>query len=104
MKFKFRLAVFILAVLVVFAGVHLFFYTQNIGIKYRATDAKIKLQDLKSNNRALESQLAAQENLWSIEKTAKEKLKMFYPEQINYILPSEQGSKEATTSTTEANP
>ncbi len=97
MKFKFRRAVFILTVIVALAGIHLYIYTQNIGLKYRITDLKIKLGELRSKNRKLGSQVAKKESLDYIEKTAKEKLNMIYPEEVNYILyGSEHPSRETT--------
>ena len=94
---KFRMAVFILAVFVVLAGLHLFIYTQNIGLKYRTTNLKIKLQEIRSKNRQSGSIVARKENLAFIEKTAKEKLDMLYPAKINYILPDTgKSSTEAT--------
>jgi cell division protein FtsB len=97
MKFKFRRAVFILIVIVALAGIHLYIYTQNIGLKYRITDLKIKLGELRSKNRKLGSQVAKKESLVYIEKTAKEKLNMIYPEKVNYILyGSEHPSRETT--------
>lgn len=92
MKFKFRRAVFILIIFVILAGIHLFIYTQNIDLKYKTTDLKIKLSEIKSKNRELISQVAKKENLAFIEKMAKEKLGMIYPEKINYILIPRQSS------------
>jgi len=86
MKFKFRRALSILILFVIFAGLHLFVYTQNISLKYKITDGKIKLSEVVSQNRELGSELAAKENLASVEKIASGKLDMFYPENINYIL------------------
>ena len=92
MKFKFRRAVFILIIFVILAGIHLYIYTQNIGLKYKITDLKIKLSELRSRNRKLISQVAKKENLPYIEKIAKEKLDMIYPEKINYILVSREAN------------
>ena len=86
MKFKFRRAVFILIIFVVLAGIHLFIYTQNIDLKYKITDLKIRLSGIRSKNRGLISQVAKKENLSYIEKVAIEKLDMIYPEKINYVL------------------
>ncbi len=100
MKFKFRRAVFILSIFVVLAGIHLYIYTQNIGLKYRVTDLKVKLSEIVSQNRSLTGRVAEKENLDYIEKYAREKLNMVYPEGITYIVPSrsspEKGSGEAT--------
>jgi cell division protein FtsB len=85
--FKFRRAVLILVIFLVLAGIHLFIYTQNIDLKYEATDLKIKLSEIRSKNRNLGSKIAQKEDLNYIEKVAKQKLKMIYPAKINYILP-----------------
>ncbi|KPJ63821.1 hypothetical protein AMJ44_13905 [candidate division WOR-1 bacterium DG_54_3] len=92
MKFRFRRAVFVLIIFVILAGIHLYIYTQNIGLKYKITDLKIKLSELRSRNRRLVSQVAEKENLPYIEKIAKEKLDMIYPEEINYILVSREAN------------
>ncbi|NQT30632.1 MAG: cell division protein FtsL [Candidatus Saganbacteria bacterium] len=94
MKFNFRQAIFILAVFVILAGIHLFITTQNIGLKYKTTDLKIRLNELLSKNRALGSQLAKKENLKNIEKYAREKLGMVYPKKINYIVISKEKKKD----------
>jgi cell division protein FtsB len=86
---KFKRAVFILTVFVVLAGVHLFITTQNIDLKYRVTDLKIKLSGIRDRNRELAVKAAGKENLPYIEKTAKEKLDMVYPKKINYVLPGQ---------------
>lgn len=91
MKFKFRRAVFILIVFVALAGIHLFIYTQNINLKYKITDLKLKFQEIRSKNQQVGSQVAKKENLSYIEKIAKEKLNMFYPKEVIYI----QASNEA---------
>lgn len=89
---NFRKAVFILTVFLVLAGIHLFIYTQNIGLKYRVTDLKVRLSELNSGNRQLESQVIEEENLAYVEKVAKEKLGMIYPEKIIYILGTEEAN------------
>lgn len=88
---NFRRAVFILVVFLLLAGIHLFVYAQNISLKYEITDLKVKLSELNSRNRQLEARAAREENLAAVEKTAKEKLGMTYPEKIIYIV----GSTEA---------
>lgn len=93
MKSGFRRAVFILILLVVLAGLHLFVYTQNMSLKYNMTDLKIKLGELRRENRLLGSQIAQKENLSGIEKTAREKLEMTYPEEITYILISKEANR-----------
>ena len=96
MKYQFRRAVLILLLFVVLAGSHLFINTQNIGLKYKTTDLKIKLSEIRSKNRYLQVQVARKENLKLVEKTAREQLKMVYPQTINYILPTAaKASREA---------
>lgn len=82
---KFRQAIFILAIFVALALVHLYIFVQNITLKYKITDLKIKLSEIRSKNRALGSQVAAEENLSRVEKIAKEKLGMIYPQKIIYL-------------------
>jgi cell division protein FtsB len=83
---NFRLALTILLFFVLLAGIHLFFYAQNITLKYRITDIKVKLNELKSNNRQLGGQVSRAEDLGYVEEYAKGKLGMIYPEQITYIV------------------
>jgi cell division protein FtsB len=87
---NFRRSVFILVVFSLLAGLHLFIFAQNISLKYRITDLKVKLAELSSRNRQLASQVARAENLGQIEKSAREKLGMIYPENVIYIV----GSRE----------
>jgi cell division protein FtsL len=86
---NFRRAVLILVVILFLAGIHLYVYARNIILKYEITDLKIKLSELKSQNRQLGSQVARAEDLSQIEKIAQGKLGMVYPSKITYILPGE---------------
>jgi cell division protein FtsB len=83
---NFRLSLSVLVVLLLVAGLHLFIYAYNINLKYSTTDLKIKLSEITSSNHVLGSQLARKENLPWVEKIAKEKLGMIYPDNINYIV------------------
>ncbi len=47
---SFRLAVFILAVFLFLAGLHLIIFAQNVGLKYQVTDLKVKLTELTGKN------------------------------------------------------
>lgn len=85
MKFNFKQAVLVLVVLVVLSGIHLYINTQNIGLQYQVTELRSKLDELRSANRLLGSQVAGKENLERIETTAKKQLDMVYPEKINYV-------------------
>jgi cell division protein FtsB len=87
---KFKRAVLILITFVVLSGIHLWIYTQNIDIKYRVTDLKLKLNKLRAKNRLAGLEVAKKENLSYIEKTAKRKLGMVYPEQVNYVVASKE--------------
>ena len=84
---NFRKAVAILLLFLAFAAVHLYIYVQNIRLKYQITDAKIIFNELNSQNRLLGSQVSRDENLSVIEKLAKEKLGMVYPDDLHYVLP-----------------
>ena len=96
MKFNFRMSMFILALLGTLAAGHLWVYTQNMHLKYVLTDLKIKLNELNSKNCALESIVAAKENLSLIENKAKGQLGMVDPEKINYIVPGRLDSVKTT--------
>lgn len=85
MRNQFRRAVFILVVLVILSAIHLYIYTQNISLKYKLTEIKIELAEIVSQRRLLDSQVAKKENLAYVEKVAKKKLDMVYPQKINYI-------------------
>ncbi len=85
MNLKFRNASFILAVLLSFSTIHLFIYTQNIGLKYELNKLKIKLNDIRSKTRLLGSQVSQREDLAYIDRYAQEKLSMLYPELVTYI-------------------
>ncbi len=98
---NFRVAVTVLVVFVILAGTHLFIYAQNINLKYKLTDSKIKISELNSANRILGSQVARAENLPQVEKIARGKLGMVYPENINYIV---EGKAIAKTASAETSP
>ena len=87
---NFRKALSILSVLLILAGIHLFFYAQNISLKYQITDLKVKLNELISQDRLLGSLVSREENLSYVEKIAKGKLGMIYPEKIIYIAGQDQ--------------
>ena len=89
---NFRLAVFVLSVFLLLAGSHLFISAQNISLKYEGTDLKVKLNELVSRNWQLGGQVARQENLGAIEKSARGSLGMIYPEQVIYIRASKEAS------------
>lgn len=82
---SFRLAVFILVVFLCLAGIHLIIFAQNVSLKYELTDLKVKLNELTSKNKELNCFVAREEDLGYIEKVAKERLGMIYPDKINYL-------------------
>lgn len=89
---NFRLAVFILATIVILAGVHLFLYAQNVTLKYQLTELKLKLNELVDQNQQLASMVIEKENLAEVEKIAREKLNMIYPEKIIYLIDSKEAN------------
>jgi cell division protein FtsB len=93
---NFRKAVAVLALFLALAGVHLFIYAKNIGLKYKITDLKIKLAELNSLSRQLGSRLSQEEDLDHVEKYAKTKLGMVYPDNITYIVMSASGRRSST--------
>jgi cell division protein FtsL len=97
MSREFRLASFFLACFVVAAALHLFILTQNSDLKNQLTDIKVKLNELKSQNRLLSSQVAAGENLGLVEKLATSRLKMVYPAKINYLVVSREAAPPSPT-------
>ena len=100
-KNNFRKAVAILVLFLTLAGVHLFIYAKNIGLKYRITDLKIKLAELNSLSRQLDSQLSQEEDLGEVEQYARNKLGMVYPETITYIVENGTG-RPSSPATAEA--
>ena len=98
---NFRSALTVLIVFLLLAGTHLFIYAQNISLKYKLTDIKIKIAEVNSANRILGSQVARAENLPEIEKIARDKLGMIYPENMNYIIA---GKAIARTASEETSP
>lgn len=87
---NFRTSVFIIMVFLALAGLHLLVNVQNVSLKYRLTDTKVKLTEINSRQRQLENQLAKEENLAAIENTARTKLGMVYPEKIIYLTASKE--------------
>ncbi|HVN67294.1 MAG TPA: hypothetical protein VMT55_02905 [Candidatus Sulfotelmatobacter sp.] len=88
---NFRLAVSILIVFLLLSGLHLFMFAQNMTVKFRLNEIKIKLAESQSQNRTLDANLARALTLAEVEKNAKGKLGMVYPAEILYIV----GTREA---------
>jgi hypothetical protein len=76
-------------IIVVLAFIHLFFFAQSVSLKYELTDLKMKFMEIYQKNRYTQSVLAGRESLELVEKAAR-KLDMVYPENINYIILSEE--------------
>jgi cell division protein FtsB len=92
---NFRKAVAVLVLFLALAGVHLYVSARNIGLKYQITDLKIKLAELNSLSRTLGSRLSQGEDLGYIEKAAKTRLGMVYPEDITYIVMDARGRRSS---------
>lgn len=82
---KFMQAISVLAAIVFLAIIHLYIYTKNITLKFEVNDLKVKLSNIRSINRQLGSLVAQKESLDRVEKIAKQKLGMTYPEEIIYL-------------------
>lgn len=78
------------ALIIVFlAFIHLFFFAQSVSLKYELTDLKVKFMDIYQKNRYTQSVLAERSSLELVEKAA-QKLDMVYPENVTYIILSEE--------------
>lgn len=93
---NFRKAVAALVFFLVLAAIHLLINSQNVSLNYQITDIKMKLNELTSQNRSLGGQAARQEDLTEVEKIAKAKLGMIYPDNINYLSGSGEAKAPAT--------
>ena len=82
----------ILIIFVSLAAVHLAIYTSSIKTGYEIDDLKKQLDKVRDENRNLSYLVAKNEALPRIEQIAKGKLKMVYPEKIEYIF---MGTKES---------
>ncbi len=85
-------AFIILTVFVLLSAVHLTIYTNSIKTGYEIDELKRKLDSIRPENRYLNYLVAKEEALPRIEKAAKGKLNMIYPEKINYIIISTEES------------
>jgi len=83
----------ILIVFVLLCTVHLSIYTNSIKTGYEIDGLRSKLEKIRSDNRYLSYIVAKEEALPRIEQIARQKLKMVYPEKINYIIvPTSEGA------------
>ena len=78
----------ILIIFVLLSAVHLTIYTNSIKTGYEIDELKRKLDSVRPENRYLNYLVAKEEALPRIEKVAREKLNLIYPEKINYIITS----------------
>jgi len=83
----------ILTVFVLLCAVHLSIYTSSIKTGYEIDELKQKFEKVRSENRYLNYLAAKEESLPRIEKLAKGKLNMVYPEKVNYMIVSTSESK-----------
>ena len=86
-------AFLILIIFVVLSAVHLAIYTSSIKTGYDIDELKQKYEKIRSENRYLNYLVAREESLPRIEKLAKGKLNMVYPEKVIYIITSTSESK-----------
>jgi len=82
---KYKNVVSIIIVFFVLATIHLYLSTREMDVGYRMENAQIELKQIQSDNRLLDSKLAAQESLEKIEKIAIGTLGMEPPQKIIFI-------------------
>jgi hypothetical protein len=75
----------ILVLFVALAAIHLAIYTSSIRASYDIGGIKDKLKAVRSENRYLNYLAAKEGALAKIDSVAKGKLKMVYPEKMNYV-------------------
>jgi hypothetical protein len=90
MKAEQRKILFALFVILSLGLIHLYINTQNIALKFRVTENKIKVNELRSQNRLLGSQVARKEDLAQIEKIALSNLNMEFPAKVIYLAASKE--------------
>jgi len=83
----------ILMVFVLLCAVHLTISTSSMNTSYEIDELKQKFEKVRSENRYLNYLVAKEESLPRIEKLAKGKLNMVYPEKVNYMIVSTSESK-----------
>jgi cell division protein FtsB len=76
----------ILILFLALAAIHLAIYTSSIKTGYDINDLKKKLNVVHTENRYLNYLVAKEEALPKIEQASKNKLKMSYPKDMNYII------------------
>jgi len=83
----------ILILFVALAAVHLAIYTSSIKKGFEIDDLKKQLDAIRNENRYMSYLVAKEEALPRIEQVAKNKLKMEYPENMNYIVVSSESAQ-----------
>lgn len=85
-----RLVIMVLAAITL-AMVHLYIQNKSIGLNYEYARTKVAFQQLYDQNRDYNNMVGQRSSLERVEKIAKEKIGMEYPENIRYVV----GSGEA---------
>jgi cell division protein FtsL len=85
--------------LVILAVFHLYIYTKNVGVNYEIEALKETFNKLYSENHYLASEISALSRLDRIEGVAKNKLNMFYPEKVNYLIVTQESDAKTGQST-----
>jgi cell division protein FtsL len=76
----------VLIIFVLLSVIHLAISTGSIKTSYEISELKQQLDAIKPKNRYLNYLVAKEEALPRIEKLAKGKLNMIYPEKMNYVI------------------
>lgn len=87
---KYRQIVFLFFLVIVFALVHLYIQNKSISLKYGYAKEKVKFQKLYDQNRYYSYLASKKGALNIIEEKARRNLGMDYPENITYIIASEE--------------
>lgn len=87
---KYVLPIFMVILL---AAIHLYISTSGISIQYENAKLKVEFNKLYQEMRNLKSEVSREEALGRVEKIAIGELKMEYPENLEYIVISEEGIK-----------
>ena len=80
----------VIVVIVALAMLHLYIFTRSIRLKYEVADLRARFQKIYRSNRLLRSVVAERESLDRIEKIAKAEGRMYYPEEVTYIMITEE--------------
>jgi len=80
----------VLVIIVALAMLHLYIFTRSIRLKYEVADLHVRFQKIYRSNRYLSSVVAERESLGRIEKIAKAEGRMYYPEEVTFIMITEE--------------